>query len=52
MCINQIDPAWIPDVNDESVLHTLRLLHPKLEAQILLAKQVFMSQNIGSSMLH
>jgi hypothetical protein len=30
----------LPDVNDESVLHTLQLLHPKLEAQILLAKQV------------
>ena len=28
------------DVNDESVIHTLHLLHPKLEAQLLLAKQV------------
>ena len=28
------------DVNDESVLHTLHLLHPKLESQLLLAKQV------------
>ena len=28
------------DVNDESVMHTLHLLHPKLESQLLLAKQV------------
>ena len=28
------------DPNDESVLHTLDLLHPKLESQLLLAKQV------------
>jgi Bardet-Biedl syndrome 7 protein len=27
-------------VNDDSVLHTLKLLHPKLESQLLLAKQV------------
>ena len=27
-------------VNDESVIHTLQLLHPKLEAQLALAKQV------------
>ena len=28
------------DVDDSSVIHTLQLLHPKLEAQLLLAKQV------------
>ena len=28
------------DVNDESVMHTLHLLHPKLESPLLLAKQV------------
>ncbi|XP_040570762.1 BBSome complex member BBS7 [Lepeophtheirus salmonis] len=28
------------DVNEESVYHTLNLIHPKLEAQLLLAKQV------------
>ncbi|KAJ4432478.1 hypothetical protein ANN_21097, partial [Periplaneta americana] len=28
------------EVNEESVIHTLQLLHPKLEAQLLLAKQV------------
>lgn len=27
-------------MNDESVIHTLELLHPRLEAQLLLAKQV------------
>ena len=27
-------------MNDESVMHTLHLLHPKLESQLLLAKQV------------
>ena len=27
-------------MNDESVIHTLHLLHPKLESQLLLAKQV------------
>ena len=33
-------PLYILDVNDESVMHTLHLLHPKLESQLLLAKQV------------
>ena len=33
-------PPYILDVNDESVMHTLHLLHPKLESQLLLAKQV------------
>ena len=27
-------------MDDSSVIHTLQLLHPKLEAQLLLAKQV------------
>lgn len=36
-----LDPSSLfSDVNDESVLHTLELIHPKLEAQLLLAKQV------------
>ena len=29
-----------PDVNDDSVIHALKLLYPKLENQLLLAKQV------------
>ena len=28
------------DVNDDSVIHALKLIHPKLESQLLLAKQV------------
>ncbi|XP_013079429.2 Bardet-Biedl syndrome 7 protein homolog isoform X1 [Biomphalaria glabrata] len=28
------------DINDDSVTHTLRLIHPKLEEQLLLAKKV------------
>ncbi len=36
------------DVNDESVIHTLSLLHPKLEAQLLLAKQVQIFHAIDS----
>jgi Bardet-Biedl syndrome 7 protein len=30
----------ITDVSDASVVHTLQLLHPKLEAQLALSKQV------------
>ena len=28
------------DINDESVSHTLRMIHPKLEYQLMLAKKV------------
>jgi len=30
----------IADVNEESVSHTLTMIHPKLEYQLLLAKKV------------
>ena len=30
----------VPDVNEGSVVHTLQLLHPKLDAQLQLAKKV------------
>ncbi|TRY73217.1 hypothetical protein TCAL_01950 [Tigriopus californicus] len=40
------------DVNDESVTHTLRLLHPKLESQLLLAKQVAMIQPLKDLAAH
>lgn len=29
-----------PDINDDSVNHTLRMIHPKLEYQLLLARKV------------
>lgn len=32
--------VYLPDINDESVSHTLRMIHPKLEYQLLLAKKV------------
>ena len=31
---------YLTDVNDDSVIHALKLLYPKLENQLLLAKQV------------
>ena len=40
MCIDHFNIFFYSDVNDESVIHTLHLLHPKLESQLLLAKQV------------
>lgn len=29
-----------PDINDNSVNHTLKMIHPKLEYQLLLARKV------------
>lgn len=40
------------DVNDESVIHTLELLHPKLEAQLLLAKQVALIEPLKDLAAH
>jgi len=40
------------DVNDESVEHTLKLLHPKLEAQLLLAKQVALIEPLRDLQAH
>eukprot|EP00095_Tigriopus_kingsejongensis_P011869 maker-scaffold180_size281610-snap-gene-0.36 protein:Tk11869 transcript:maker-scaffold180_size281610-snap-gene-0.36-mRNA-1 annotation:"bardet-biedl syndrome 7 protein homolog" len=40
------------DVNDESVTHTLKLLHPKLESQLLLAKQVAMIEPLKDLAAH
>jgi hypothetical protein len=34
----------VPEVNDDSVVHTLRLLHPKLEYQLNLAKRVHIAE--------
>ena len=39
-------------MNDESVTHTLELLHPKLEAQLLLAKQVAMIEALRDLEAH
>ena len=58
--LNQVfNVSWVSyfffvesDVNDESVLHTLRLLHPKLEAQILLAKQVALIEPLKDLAAH
>lgn len=30
----------LPDINDDSVSHTLKMIHPKLEYQLLLARKV------------
>lgn len=30
----------LPDISDESVSHTLKMIHPKLEYQLLLARKV------------
>lgn len=30
----------VPDISDDSVSHTLKMIHPKLEHQLLLAKKV------------
>lgn len=30
----------LPDISDDSVSHTLRMIHPKLEYQLLLARKV------------
>ena len=39
LTIFSIFPPFL-DVNDDSVIHALKLLYPKLENQLLLAKQV------------
>ena len=31
---------YLPDINDDSVSHTLKMIHPKLESQLLLARKV------------
>lgn len=33
---------WVcdPDINDDSVNHTLKMIHPKLEYQLMLARKV------------
>lgn len=31
---------YLADLNEDSVVHTLNLIHPKLEYQLLLAKKV------------
>lgn len=33
-------PCYFVDLNEDSVVHTLNLIHPKLEYQLLLAKKV------------
>lgn len=42
MCIFAVKKVFInvPDINDDSVSHTLRMIHPKLEYQLLLARKV------------
>lgn len=30
----------LPEINDDSVSHTLNMIHPKLEYQLLLARKV------------
>lgn len=32
--------VYFPDISDDSVSHTLRMIHPKLEYQLLLARKV------------
>lgn len=32
--------VYLPDINDDSVSHTLKMIHPKLEYQMVLAKKV------------
>ena len=39
-------------MNDESVIHTLELLHPKLESQLLLAKQVALIEPLKDLAAH
>lgn len=31
---------YLADINDDSVSHTLRMIHPKLEFQLVLARKV------------
>lgn len=39
-------------MTDESVIHTLKLLHPKLESQLLLAKQVALIEPLKDLAAH
>lgn len=39
--LNHVQLASLfPDINDDSVSHTLKMIHPKLEYQLLLARKV------------
>ncbi|XP_034037925.1 Bardet-Biedl syndrome 7 protein [Thalassophryne amazonica] len=40
------------DINDESVSHTLKMIHPKLEYQLLLAKKVQLIDALKELQLH
>ncbi|XP_043917464.1 Bardet-Biedl syndrome 7 protein [Protopterus annectens] len=40
------------DINEESVNHTLRLIHPKLESQLLLAKKVQLIDALKELQVH
>ena len=40
------------DVNDDSVIHALKLIHPKLESQLLLAKQVALIEPLKDLAAH
>lgn len=43
-CVGRPIYPLISDINDESVLHTLQLLHPKLDYQLSLAKKVHLAE--------
>lgn len=40
-----------PDINDDSVNHTLKMIHPKLEYQLLLARKVQLIDALKVSVL-
>lgn len=40
-----------PDINDDSVNHTLKMIHPKLEYQLLLARKVQLIDALKVSIL-
>lgn len=45
-CVSRLLTGWqsesllFPDISDDSVNHTLKMIHPKLEYQLLLARKV------------
>lgn len=41
----------VTDVNDDSIPHTLSLIHPKLEYQLMLAKKVQLIDALKVSLL-
>ena len=43
---------FVPDVNDDSVIHSVKLLYPKLEHQLLLAKQVALIEPLKDLAAH